>query len=395
VSLLTELDAFFTDHRRCGDLDTASTGPSCGSPARAEPAWRGGRTRATQLPPTIDSLYCPGMDRRGFLLISLSGVLAAPLAAGGQQPGKVHRIGVIVQGGPRLPGPAVAAFDLLIREMTEQLRASGWVEGQNITLEYRLDEGKRERLPTLAADLVDLKVSVIVAVGTPAALAAKGATATIPIVMVNVGDPLRSGLAASLARPGGNVTGMAFMGPEVTFKQLELVKEVLPLAGALGVLFDPLNRGQVDNLADVIPEAAAATRLKIHPIKVPASSPLDAAFTEVTRKRIDGLVVFPLDRPPGWARDVAALATKHRLPTIGPFRWQAEQGMLMSFAPRAEEQYQRAGVYIDRILRGASASALPIEQPTRFQLVINMKTAKALGLTIPPSLLARADQVIE
>jgi ABC-type uncharacterized transport system substrate-binding protein len=335
------------------------------------------------------------MDRRRFLLTSLAGAMAAPLATEAQHAGKVHRIGVIALGGPRPSGPRVTAFDLLIREMTEQLRARGWVEGQNIALEYRFDEGKRERLPTLAADLVDLKVSVIVAVGTPAALAAKGATATTPIVMINVGDPVRSGLAASLARPGSNVTGMAYMGPEITFKQMELLKEIQPLAKALGVLFDPLNPGQVDHVADVIPAAAAAARLKIHPIKVAASSPLDAVFTEVTRKRIDGLVVFPLDRPPGWPRDVAALATKHRLPTIGSFRWLAEQGMLLSFAARAEEQYQRAGVYIDRILRGASASALPIEQPTRFDLVVNAKTAKALGLTIPPSLLARADQVIE
>jgi putative ABC transport system substrate-binding protein len=279
--------------------------------------------------------------------------------------------------------------------MTEQLRAGGWVEGQNIALEYRLDEGKRERLPTLAAELVDLKVSAIVAIGTPAALAAKRATATIPIVMINVGDPVRSGLATSLPRPGGNVTGMAFMGPEITFKQVELLKEVLPPAGAIGLLYDPLNPAQVDSLADVVSTAAAAARLKVHPIEVAASSPLDAAFVEVTRKRIDGLLVYPLDRPPGWARDVAALATKRRLPTVGSFRWFAEQGMLMAFAARAEEQYQRAGVYIDRLLRGARASALPIEQPTRFHLVVNAKTAKALGLTIPPSVLARADEVIQ
>src|SRR5262245_5427366 len=201
--------------------------------------------------------YRPGMDRRRFLVTSLAGALVAPLATEAQHAGKVHRIGVIALGGPRPAGPRVTAFDLLIREMTEQLRARGWVEGQNIALEYRFDEGKRERLPMLAADLVDLKVSVIVTVGTPAALAAKGATATIPIVMINVGDPVRSGLAASLARPGSNVTGMAYMGPEITFKQVELLKEIQPLAEALGVLFDPLNPGQVDHVAEVIPAAAA------------------------------------------------------------------------------------------------------------------------------------------
>jgi ABC-type uncharacterized transport system substrate-binding protein len=267
------------------------------------------------------------------------------------------------------------------------------VEGQNIALGYRFDEGKR--LPMLAADLVDRNVSVIVAIGTPAALAAKRTTVTIPIVMVNVAEPVRSGLAASLARPGGNVTGMAFMGPEVTSKMLELVREVLPRAGALGVLFDPLNPAQVDNVAETIPAAAAALTLRSHPIKVAVSTPLDAVFAEVTVKRIDVLLVFPLDRPAGWAREAAALAMKHRLPMFANFRLFAEQDMLMSFSPRAEEQFQRAAVYIDRILRGISPSALPIEQPTRFDVVVNLKTAKALGLMVPPSLLLRADQVIE
>jgi putative ABC transport system substrate-binding protein len=189
---------------------------------------------------------------------------------------------------------------------------------------------------------------------------------------------------------------MAFMGPEVVTKWVELAKEVLPpSAGTLGVLFDALNPAQVAHLADDFPAAAAAASLKVHPIPVAASSPLDTAFAEVTRKGIDGLLVFPLARPPGWPRDVAALAIKHRLPALGGFRDYAEQGLLMSFNARGEEQFQRAGVYIDRILRGASASALPIEQPTRFDLTVNLKTAKALGLTIPPAVLARADELIQ
>jgi putative ABC transport system substrate-binding protein len=165
-------------------------------------------------------------------------------------------------------------------------------------------------------------------------------------------------------------------------------------ADTLGVLFDPLNPRQVDAVAE-LPPAAGAASLKVRSIPVAASSPLDTAFAEVTRQGIDGLFVWPLDRPPGWASEVAGLALKHRLPTIGTFRSQVEQGMLMSFSARGEEQYQRAGVYIDRLLRGASASGLAIEQPTRFHLVVNLKTAKALGLTIPPSVLARADEIIQ
>jgi putative tryptophan/tyrosine transport system substrate-binding protein len=279
--------------------------------------------------------------------------------------------------------------------MLEELRKRGWVEGQNIALEYRFDEGKRERIPTLAAELVDFKVSVIVAIGTPAALAAKGATATIPIVMVNVADPVRSGLVASLPRPGGNVTGMTFMGPEIIGKQVELLKEVMPPpADTLGVLFDPLNPRQADSVTEITPIAAAKS-LKVHPIPVAASTSLDTAFAEVARKGIDGLLVWPLNRPPGWAAEVAVLATKHRLPTLATFRSHVEQGMLMSFSARGEEQFQRAGIYIDRLLRGASASGLPIEQPTRFHLAVNLKTAKALGLTIPPAVLARADEIIQ
>jgi len=316
-------------------------------------------------------------------------LLTAPLATEAQQPGKVHRIGVLV------PGSLTSGPPPATQQMLEELRKRGWAEGQNIALEYRFDEGKRERIPTLAAELVDLKVSVIVAIGTPAALAAKGATATIPIVMVNVADPVRSGLVASLPRPGGNVTGMTFMGPEITGKQVELLKEVMPApADTLGVLFDPLNPRQVDAVAE-LPPAAAAARLKVHSIPVAVSSPLDTAFAEVIRKGINGLFVWPLDRPPGWAPEVAVLATKHRLPTLATFRSHVEQGMLMSFSARGEEQYQRAGVYIDRLLRGSSASDLPIEQPTRFHLAMNLKTAKALGLTIPPSVLARADEVIQ
>jgi len=317
-------------------------------------------------------------------------LVASSLGAQAQQAGQVHRIGWISIGGA--PTPAFAAF---IRPMIEQFRVDGWVEGQNITLEFRFDEGKRERLPGLVAELVNLKVSAIVAVSTPAALAAKNTTATIPIVMVNVGDPVRSGLVANLRRPGGNVTGMAYLGPEITVKQLEVLKEVAPQARTLGVLFDPQNPAHVEVLADTVPAAARAAGLGLHPIDVAATTPLDAAFVEISRKRVDLLLVFPLSRPSGWYREAADLAIKHRLPALGTFRIQAERGMLLSFAPSEEEQVQRAAVYINRLLRGAKPSDLPVEQPTRFHLVVNLNTAKALGLTIPPAVRLRADQLLE
>ena len=327
------------------------------------------------------------ISRRRLLGAITLSLVRVPLPVEGQP--SMHRIGVLAI------GARTSGFDGQSRPMIEQLRTDGWVEGANIAFEYRFDEGKRERLPALAADLVKLKVSAIVAVGTPAALAAKGATASIPIVMVHVGDPVRSGLVASLRSPGGNVTGMAFLGSEITAKQVQLLKEVVPHARSLGLLFDPLNPNQVDALTGPTFAAAAAAGLKLHPIKADASAGLDAAFAEVIRTRVDVLLVWPLSRAAGWIQEAAALATKHRLVTLGTFRTYAEQGMLLSYIGRAEEQFQRAAVYIDRLLKGAKPADLPVEQPTRFDLTINLKTAKILGLTIPPSLLLRADHVIE
>jgi len=317
--------------------------------------------------------------------------VAPSIGAETQQAGQVHRIGLISIGGPLTP----AAFTDYIRPMIEQLRADGWVEGQNITLHSRFDEGKRERLSGLVAELVNLKASAIVAVSTPAALAAKKATATIPILMVNVADPVRSGLVATLRQPGGNVTGMAFLGPEIVSKQIEVMKEIAPQAKTLAVMFDPQNSAHVERLADTVPVAARAASLQLHPIEVAATTPLDAAFVEIRRKRVDVILVLPLSRPFGWDREAADLAIKYRLPAFGTFPVEAERGLLLSFGPTAKEQFQRAATYIDRILRGATPRDLPVEQPTQFQLVVNLKTAKALGLTIPQSILLRADRVIE
>jgi putative ABC transport system substrate-binding protein len=299
----------------------------------------------------------------------------------------VHRIGYLVPG----TSPAPSARDPL----TPALGALGWNEGQNIVFERRYAGGKLDRLAALAAELAALEVSVIVAIGTPAAQAVKDATATIPIVMVNVADPVRSGLVTSLARPGGNVTGMAMAGPEITRKRLQLLKETLPRASLVGILFDPLNQAQLDLLTHDTPTAAAVVGLKTHPLKVDVSTPLGAVFAEARRARVDALVLYPLNRASGWAREVASLAITHRLPLLTGFRAYAEQGALMAINARGDEVVQRAAAYIDRLLRGAKPMDLPVELPTKYELVVNLKTARALALTIPQSVLLQADEVIE
>src|SRR6266498_638667 len=326
------------------------------------------------------------MERRAFLGALAGGFLAAPLAAEAQQPRKKVRIGVLSQGFPD-PPPGLP--------LVRPLRALGWVEGQNLVFESRFDEGRPDRLPTLAAELAGRNVDVIFTRGTPAALAAKATTATIPIVMIFVANPVRSRLVASLARPGGNITGTAILGADIFGKQLELLKEIVPRASTVGVLFDPLNPAQTDQLHNELAAAAAVLRVKLHALRVDASSAMEAVFAEALRKRADALVVYPLSTSAGIGRAVADLAIKHRLATITTFRAYTEQGMLASFSSSVDEQYQRAAVHIDKILRGARPADLPVEQPTKFELVINLKTAKALGLTIPPSLLLRADEVIQ
>jgi putative ABC transport system substrate-binding protein len=326
------------------------------------------------------------MDRRAFIGTLASGLLAAPLAAEGQQPGKKVRIGVLSQGFSD-PPPGLP--------LVQPLRALGWVEGQNLVLVSRFDEGRPDRLPTLAAELVDRAVDVIFTRGTPATLAAKAATATIPIVMIFVANPVRSRLVASLARPGGNITGTANLAANIFGKQLELLKEIVPRTSTVGVLFDPLNPAQTDQVHNELAAAAAVLAVKLYPLKVDASSALEAVVAEALHKRADALIVYPLSTGAGVGRAVADLAIKHRLATVTTFRTYTEQGLLASFSGSVDEQYRRAAVHIDKILRGAKPADLPIEQPTKFEFVINLRTAKALGLTIPQSVLLRADQVIE
>jgi putative ABC transport system substrate-binding protein len=274
------------------------------------------------------------------------------------------------------------------------LRELGYVEGRNIVIETRSAEGKSERLPGLAAELVRLTVDVIVAASPPATEAAKQATSTIPIVFALSGDPVAAGLVASLARPGGNVTGLATISQDLVGKQLELLKEVAPKISRVAVLQNPSNSGHALSLPSA--EGAARTlgvQLQIQKAGNPAE--IEAAFAAMTRQHAGGVLVLRDALFREQRTQIAALAAKRRLPAVYGLREQAEAGGLMAYGASAPYNFRRAATYVDKILKGAKPADLPVEQPTKLELVINLKTAKALGLTIPPSLLGRADHVVE
>jgi putative ABC transport system substrate-binding protein len=327
------------------------------------------------------------VDRRAFIGTLAAGLLAALLAAEAQPAGKVARVGFL--------SPASSTVGPHILEAFRQgLRDLGYVEGQNIVVEYRFAEGKAERLPDLAMELVNLKVDVIVASGTPGPLAAKNATKTIPIVMASAGDPVGTGLVASLARPGGNVTGLSTLTPELGGKRLQLVKELLPGVSRVAVLWNAAN--PYTGLLVRETEAAART-LGVQTQSLEVRGPDD--FENVLPAAISGgagaLIVVDDPLTVSNRMRIANFAARNRLPAIYGFREFAEAGGLMAFGAKLADLYRRAPIYVDKILKGAKPADLPVEQPTKFDLVINLKTARALGLTIPPSLLARADQVIE
>jgi putative tryptophan/tyrosine transport system substrate-binding protein len=274
------------------------------------------------------------------------------------------------------------------------LHAAGWIEGRNVTLDVRYPGDQYARLQELASELVNLRVDVLATLGTPATLAAKRATTTIPIVMESLSDVVSTGLVPNLARPGGNVTGVSGVAPELSGKRLELIREILPQADRIAVLVNRANPVTIPILR-ATESAAQQMRVKLQVVDVRQPAQLVAAFETVRRERADALtlVADPLlfsERP-----QIVQLAARHRIPTIYEFRLFADAGGLLSYGPLAQERFERMAVYVDRILRGAQPGDLPIEQPTKFELVINAKTAKALGLTIPPSVLGRADQVIE
>ena len=328
------------------------------------------------------------MDRRRFLLTSLAGAVAVPLAVEAQSAAKVYRIGFLSSSSSSAGIARLEAFKHGLREL-------GYLEGQNLAIEYRWAEGKNDRLPALAADLVRLRVDVIVTQGTLTALAARRTTSTIPIVFTVAGDPLRAGLIASLARPGGNVTGLAVMGSEMTAKRLELLREAVPALARIAVLWNSANPSSTPEFKET-ETAARALGMQAQSVEVKDASMLDRAFAAMIREQAKAIIVLSDNMLFGQRKQIAHLAAHQRLAGIAWTREFAEDGgLLMVYGPDISEMHRRAAAYVGKILRGANPADLPVEQPTKFELVINLKTAKALGLTIPASLLLRADQVIE
>jgi putative ABC transport system substrate-binding protein len=322
---------------------------------------------------------------RCFVTLALA-ILVATLAAA-QPPGKLSRIGVLRPGDP-LPSTAVVPQPFL-----ERLRELGYVEGQNIAFEARHGGGSLEKGPDLAAELVRLKVDVIVVASFPFARAVKQATTTIPIVSISA-DPVGTGLAASVARPGGNLTGFSYMTPELSGKRLELLKETVPGLSRVAILWNPDNLHEPPAVKQ-LERAAQALAVELQSVEVRTPSELQAAFTAAGRARADALIVFENPLHVSHRNVIAELATKSRLPTMFEIRSFVEAGGLIAYGPRIVDMWRLAATYVDRILKGAKPADLPIEQPTKFELVINAKTAAALGLTIPQSVLLRADHVIQ
>ena len=328
------------------------------------------------------------IDRRAFITGLAVGALLASRSAGAQKPKGAHRIGWL--------SPASAADgDGLpsLEALRAGLREVGYVEGQNITIEARWADGRGERLPQLAVELVRLPVDVLCTVGTLASGAAKHATSTIPIVFANVAFPDQSGLVASYPRPGGNITGVAFVGPEYG-KRLELLKEAQPRLSRVALIYNPDNPGSILALQET-QRWATPLGIRLEPHKFRGPRDFEQVFGAIAGKRPDALMTTADQMIASDRARIVEFAAKHRLLSMYPSREFLEAGGLMFYGGSIPEMYRRAAVYVDRILKGAKPSQLPVEQPVKFDMVINLKTAKALGLTIPPSLLQRADQVIQ
>jgi putative ABC transport system substrate-binding protein len=329
------------------------------------------------------------MDRRAFIGTLAGGLVAAPLVAEAQQAAKVARIGLLATNRAVAPRH-VDAF-------LQGLRDLGYVEGRNLVIEYRDAEGKLERLPTLAAELVALKVDVIVAATTPGALAAKQATKTIPIVFAVAADPVTDGLVASLARPGGNVTGSSYLGTDLIGKLLELLKQAVPGVVRVAVLRQPSfvperTEKDIQRGAEV---AARALGLQLHFVEARGPDDFERAFLDMTKARAGALMALGGNMFFSERRRLVNLAATNRLPGVYGLREYVDAGGLMSYGANQVDLFRSAATYVDKILKGAKPGDLPVEQPTKFELVINLRTAKALGLTIPRPLLQRADEVIQ
>src|SRR5882724_4087495 len=328
------------------------------------------------------------MIRRTFLGALSGSLLAAPLAAHAQQAGKVWRIAYLGNSSPALESELVAAFRQGLRDLK-------YVEGRNVAIEYRWAEGRYDRFPALVAEAVQLKPDAIVAAGTPAILALKEGTKTIPIVIAGMGDPMGAGAVPSLAHPGGNITGSASMSPEIDGKRLELLKELVPGVSRVAVLWNPANPNNAARLKGM-QAAARALRLTLEPVVGAADSQqLDKGFGAIVAAGAEALIMESDRALLAQRAGIVDFAAKRRLPALYAYREFVEGGGLASYAPSYPAMFRRAASYVDKILKGAKPADLPVEQPAKFELVINLKAAKALRLRIPPSLLGRADEIIQ
>ena len=317
------------------------------------------------------------------LVVIVVALTAWGKSAQAQQPSRNTRVGILFIGGRDQPH---------LESFKQGLRARGYLEGRNIAFEYRYAEGKTERLASLAAELVRLKVDVLVTTASISAQAARKATHSIPIVMTS-GNPLETGLAKSLAKPGGNVTGLTVMLSDLSGKRVEILKETLPKMTQIAALWSPGYNEGVIGFKET-KEAAKAFSLRLHPVEVQAGGDFDRAFAHIAQAHDHALVVILSPLTTLHSKRIVDLALKHRLPGIYPIKQFVEEGGLMAYGPLIGDLYRRAAIYVDKILKGAKPSDLPVEQPTKFEFVINLKAAKQIGLTIPPNVLARADKVI-
>jgi putative tryptophan/tyrosine transport system substrate-binding protein len=325
-------------------------------------------------------------DRRTFLGALASAVISAPFSTFAQQQRPVPRVGFLMS-------ETLSAQASRIEALRAGLRDRGYVEGKNIYIQIRSADGNYDRLPALAAELASLKVDVIVAFGTKAVSASKRATTTIPIVDPFMGDPVALGLSSSLARPGGNITGSAQFTPEVGAKRVEFLKEAVPSITRVAALMNPTNESTPQQV-QAMRVIASALKLELHTLEVRNAKEIEETFAAIAQKRVEAIVVSSDTLFRANAIEIADRAAKQKLPSIGPKEF-ASTGGLIGYGPDAVEAYRRAAYFVDRILKGAKPDDLPIEQATKLELVINLKTAKALGVTIPQSLLVRADEVIQ
>ena len=327
------------------------------------------------------------ISRRDFIGTLAGAVLTAPFAAEAQSQAPIPRIGMLSSFSPSDAAPWYQAF-------LQGFRDLGWIEGQNVSIVYRYAEGNTDRLPGLVAELVQLKVDIIVTSVTPDTLVAKNATRTIPIVMASAGDPVATGIVESLARPGGNVTGLAQMVLQLAAKRLELLKKMVPKLSRVGVIWNPEDLVAAQMWKDIqLP--ARQLGLQLHSLEVRSVQGFDNAFELATSARVGALLITPSPVFVTNEQRIADFALKRRLPSIFHLKGFVERGGLAAYGPDRSDMFRRAATYVDKILKGAKPATLPVQQPTKFELVINLKTAKAIGVTIPQSLLQRADEVIQ